>query len=62
MKSAPPINGRPNRDQAMLVMYQNGSTVAEVGAEFGLSPQRVYQILVAMECKMRRSGPRSWTA
>ena len=41
-------------------MYQNGATLAEVGEEFGLSRQRVYQILVAMECQMRRPGPRSW--
>jgi DNA-directed RNA polymerase sigma subunit (sigma70/sigma32) len=44
----------------MLVMYQNGSTLAEVGKEFGLSRQRIYQILMGQECKMRRSGPRTW--
>ena len=36
--------------------------MAEIGAEFKLSKQRVHQVLVAMECQMRRSGPRSWTA
>ncbi len=44
----------------MLAMYQNGSTLAEVGDEFGLSRQRVYQILLLLGCEMRRSGPRSW--
>jgi DNA-directed RNA polymerase sigma subunit (sigma70/sigma32) len=48
------------RDNAMLVMYQNGSTLDEVAREFGLSRQRVHQILVAQECQMRRSGPRTW--
>ena len=59
MTTAPPSD-RPYRDQAMLVMYQNGSTLAEVGKEFGLSRQRIYQILMGQECKMRRSGPRTW--
>lgn len=44
----------------MLVMYQNGATVREVAAEFGLSRQRVYAVLAALECEFRRVGPRSW--
>lgn len=44
----------------MLAMYQNGATLVEVGAEFGLSSQRVHQILLLLGCEMRRPGPRSW--
>lgn len=61
MKSATATQpGRPNRDSAMLIAYQNGATLAEIGAEFNLSKQRVHQILVAMACQMRRTGPRAW--
>ena len=60
MTTAQPTTGRPNRDRAMLVMYQNGATVREVAAEFGLSRQRVYAVLAALECEFRRVGPRSW--
>ena len=44
----------------MLAMYQNGATLAEVGKEFGLSRQRVHQIVVAQNGVMRRVGPRAW--
>jgi hypothetical protein len=60
VKSAPPTSSRLYRDQAMLVMYQNGATLAEVAHEFGLSRQRVHQIVVAQDAVMRRPGPRTW--
>ena len=42
----------------MLMAYQNGSTLAEIGREFGLSPQRVHQILLLLGGTMRSVGPR----
>lgn len=41
----PGPSGNPDRDNAMLVARQNGRSLQSIGDEYGLSRQRVHQII-----------------
>jgi hypothetical protein len=44
------------RIQAIQKMYESGSTLREVGAAFGVSGQRIQQLLAANNIERRKSG------
>jgi len=49
-----------SRNQAMIAMYQSGKTLQEVAESFGISRERVRQILSLNKVKDRHHGPRSF--
>lgn len=45
--------------ESIAKLYEKGQTMQELGDEFGVSKQRVHQILTDMGVEIRRRGPRS---